>query len=162
MFRSGLMLAAVMLACLSFAGSSFGSDINAEVLQRLKALEDSNKALSEKNKQLEDQVTKAMAPKTATAAVDRAMAAEDAKMGTVVTDADPASRPLHIGGYFDVGYEYNFAQPYTQTNNQRIFDKYDANSFDVHLASLNFSRLPEKPGQAGFRMDIDYGTDLRN
>lgn len=161
MVRRGLMLAAVMLACLSLAGRSFGSDINAEVLQRLKALEDNNKALQEKNKQLEAQVTKAMAPKSATAAVDRAMAAEDAKMGSVVTDADPHCRPLKIGGYFDVGYEYNLNNPDNQLNNQRVFDKNDANSFDVHLASLNFSRLPEKPGQAGFRMDIDYGTDQR-
>ena len=155
MIQRGLMLAAILLACLSLAGSSFGADnINADVLQRLKALED-------KNNELEARLKQAQARPSATAAVDKAMAAEDAKMGTVVTAGDPCSRPLLIGGYMDVGYEYNLGRPDNGQNNLRVFDQRDTQGFDVHLASLNFSRLPEKPGQAGFRVDLDYGTDLR-
>jgi len=154
MVQRGLILAAMLLACLSL-----GSIVNAaetdmkEVMARLKALED-------KNKQLETKLKQAEARPSVSAAVDRAMAASEAKMSSVITAPDPNCRPLKIGGYVDFSYQYNLTRPDNQNNNLRTFDT-DSNGFNLHLAELNFERLPTKAGEAGFRIDIDAGTDTR-
>lgn len=154
-----LIMAAILVAGLSLVGGAFGADVTdpsmTEVLARLKALEEKNRVLEGKLKQAEAVGQRRM---SADAAVDRAMAASESKMGTVITAPDPHCRPLKIGGYLDVSYQYNFTRPDTRNNNLRVFDR-DSNGFTAHLMELNFERLPEKPGEAGFRVDLDYGTD---
>jgi hypothetical protein len=155
MRQHGLFLAAILMASLSLVSTSFGADGDmAEVLARLKALEMKNKDLETKLKQAEAR------PRT-TAAIDKAMAAEEAKMGAVITAPDPHNRPLKIGGYLDFSYQYNFNRPDNFKNNLRVFDNNDPNGFNLHLAEINFERLPTCAGQAGFRIDLDYGTDQR-
>jgi len=152
MVQRGLLLAAMLMACLSLGRSSFGADAD------VRALMERVSRLEAKNASLERQVATSHAGRTVTAEVDRAIAKSDATMGSVVTGADPHCRPLKVGGYFDTSYEFNFNMPDNQNNNQRIFDR-DSNGFNVHLAELTFDRLPTKAGEAGFRVDLAYGTD---
>ncbi|HYG77680.1 MAG TPA: outer membrane beta-barrel protein [Planctomycetota bacterium] len=154
MVQRGLILAAMLLACLSLGSAVNAADTDMkEIMARLKALE-------EKNKQLETKLKQAEARPSVTSAVDRAMAASDAKMSSVITSPDPHGRALKIGGYVDFSYQYNLTRPDNQRNNLRVFDN-DSNGFNLHLAEINFERLPTKPGQAGFRIDLAAGTDAR-
>ena len=156
MNQSGLKLVAILLALISIGVSAGAADADmAQVLARIKALE-------EKNADLE---TKLKSAGGGAAAVDKAVAESNSQLCTVITAPEPAGcstkcRNLKIGGYLDASYEYNFNRPDNQNNNQRIFDT-DSNGFNVHLAELTFDRLPTDPGQAGFRIDTAFGTDPR-
>lgn len=158
MFQRGLALAAVLLASLTF--SVCAGEASAEmkdVLARLKALEDKNKELEAKNRQLESHVKTVGATGKA---VDATLDKYTAKMANVITSPDPHGRPLRIGGYLDFSYQFNFNRPDNQNNNNRLFDR-DSNGFNLHLAELDFERLPTEAGQAGFRVDVALGTDPR-
>lgn len=122
----------------------------------LKALIDRVNALEAKNAELERRAT-AEAGKDK--ALDNAAAATDAAT-SATANVTTGGQKLTIGGYLDTSFEYNFNQPSNNNSNLRVFDN-DANGFNVHLAELTFNALPEKPGQAGFEMDIAYGTDTR-
>ncbi|MCY3018455.1 MAG: outer membrane beta-barrel protein, partial [Planctomycetota bacterium] len=124
-----------------------------EVLARLKALE-------EKNKELELRLKQAEARPGANVAIDKAMAASEQKMGKVVTAPAPHDRPLVVSGYLDFSYEYNFTRPDNQKNNLRFADT-DSNGFNLHLAEVNFARLPTEPGEVGFKISTNFGTDQR-
>ncbi|MGD0088815.1 MAG: outer membrane beta-barrel protein [Planctomycetota bacterium] len=150
----------VVLAVLLLGSVMAAEGDMADVLARLKALEEKNKAFEEKNKELEQKLKQAEARIGSGQALDKAVAAANQKMCEVVTAPDPKGRPLIIGGYFDISYEFNANRPDNQRNNLRSFDT-DSNGFNVHLAELNFSRLPTEPGQAGFRVDLALGTDQR-
>ncbi|HEY3321333.1 MAG TPA: porin [Planctomycetota bacterium] len=147
----------LLLACAVLGNACLAAEPGmADVLARLKALEDKNRELELKLKQAE-------ARPSVTAAVDKVLSdagASAAKVGAVITAPDATCRPLKIGGYLDVSYEYNLTRPDNQKNNLRIFDQ-DSNGFNVHLAKLFFERLPTKPGEAGFRVDLAFGTDAR-
>jgi hypothetical protein len=155
MVQRGLLLAGVLLACLSLGQAVRAADDAQmkDILARMKALEDKNKELETKLKAAEQR------PGT-TAALDKAIARADSQMGSVITGEDPHCRPLKIGGYIDVSYQYNFNRPDNRNNNLRTFDR-DSNGFNVHLAEINFERLPTCAGEAGFRIDLNYGTDTR-
>ena len=70
-------------------------------------------------------------------------------------------RSVRMGGYFDVSFQYNLNRPNTQANALRVFDNEDNNGFNVHLAELDFDATASAPGDAGFRLDLAFGTDAR-
>lgn len=148
------MRTAMLVAMSLFCGGLVAAEADmAQVLARLKALEDKNRDLEQRLKQAEARAGTA-------GALDKAVAEADQKLGRVVTAPDPKGRPLTVGGYLDISYQYNFNRPDNQRNNLRTFDT-DSNGFNVHMAELTFFRLPVEPGQAGFRMDLAMGTDQR-
>jgi hypothetical protein len=155
MSQRSLGLAGVLLVCLSLSLSVRAADDAQmkEILARMQALEDKNKELETKLKAAEQR------PLT-NAAVDKAIERADSQMGKALTAEDPHSRPLKLGGYLDVSYQYNLNRPDNRNNNLRTFDR-DSNGFNVHLAEINFERLPTEAGQAGFRIDLDFGADTR-
>ncbi|MCE9584800.1 MAG: porin [Planctomycetes bacterium] len=65
---------------------------------------------------------------------------------------------LRFGGSVDTIYTWNFGQPADGRNAQRVFDARD-NSFGLNLAELYIERPADKPGTAGFRVDLDFGLD---
>jgi hypothetical protein len=155
MIQRFLWIGSVLLMTAVSNGWSSDADM-ANILARLKALEDKNVELEAKNKKLEAQVH-TMGP-TTSKSVDKILMNAEEKMSAVQTAPDADGRPLKIGGYVDISYQYNITRPDNFRNNLRVYDR-DANSFAVHLAEINFDRLPAKEGQAGFRIDLDYGTD---
>ena len=122
----------------------------------LKALMDRVNALEAKNAELERRST-AEAGKDK--ALDNAAAATDAAT-SATANVTTGGQKLVIGGYLDTSFEYNFNQPSNNNNNLRVFDV-DPNGFNMHLAELTFNALPAKAGEAGFELDLAYGTDVR-
>lgn len=155
MGNRGLFLAAMFLACLSLSVSAADDAAMKEVMARLKALEDKNRDLETKLKQAETTATRRS---SVDKAVDRAMITSEEKLGSVVSCPDQFNRPLKICGSLDVTYQYNFNRPDNQFNDLRVFDKYH-NSFNANYAEVNFERLPNNPGEAGFRIDLGMGGD---
>jgi len=150
MGQRGLKMAAAFAACLCLGGVSYGaedSDVKA-LLERVKAMES-------KNAELESKLN---AVQSSRSEIDRAMARADASLGTVVTNPDPFGRPLRIGGYLDVAYQFNINRPADYNTQHRIYDNQD-NDFSVHAVELNFDRLPTKAGESGFRFDLLFGQD---
>lgn len=148
---SGLKWAAGAVACLCLSGAAIGAETDSAILERLKALE-------QKNSELESKLSNVQRSQSSRTEVDKAIAKAEATLGSVVTNSDPHGRALRIGGTLAVSYQYNFNQPDNQNNNLRAYDR-DSNGFNVHEAELNFDRLPTKSGEAGFRVDLAYGTD---
>lgn len=146
MIRSGLFMAAILVAGLSLGVASFGADAD------MKALMERISALEAKNEELERRANMA---KSTSEELDRAIAKEEATAASVTS-----SRSIKIGGYIDTGFTYNFNRPDNQNNNLRTFDT-DSNGFNLHLAELTFDALPSKPGEVGFRIDTAWGTDVR-
>jgi hypothetical protein len=135
------------LACIVLGtAAAWGEDADLKALtERIKALETRNEALQKKNDDKDTAV-----------AVDQAIASANATQANVVTNG----QKITVGGYIDTSFEYNFNQPNNTNNNLREFDV-DPNGFNLHLAELTFDALPTKPGEAGFRLDLAFGTDCR-
>jgi hypothetical protein len=155
MGNRGLFVAAMFLACLSLSVSAADDAAMKEVMARLKALEDKNRDLESKLKQAESTATRRS---SVDKAVDRAMITSEEKLGSVISCPDQFNRPLKICGSVDVSYQYNFNRPESQFNSLRAYDKFH-NSFNANYAEVNFERLPNNPGEAGFRIDLGYGAD---
>ena len=151
MVQRGLYVVAVLLAGLSLGVSTYGAT-NEEMMRTL--MERVN-SLEQKNAELE---RRANATTSTNAAVDAAIAREEATTAAAVNVN--SDHKIKIGGYFDTSYQYNFNRPDNQNNNLRIFDT-DSNGFNLHLAELTFDGLPTKPGEAGFRLDLAFGSDVR-
>jgi hypothetical protein len=150
MGQRGLKWAAAFAACLCLGGVSYGAE-DADV----KALLERVKAMESKNAELESKLNSVQSSRSE---IDRAMARADASLGTVVTNPDPFGRPLRIGGYLDVAYQFNINRPADYNTSHRIYDNQD-NDFSVHAVELNFDRLPTKAGESGFRFDLLFGQD---
>ena len=71
-----------------------------------------------------------------------------------------AGTKVTLSGYVDYSFTYNFNAPSNNNNNLRVFDN-DADGYSMHLAELCFDALPTKPGEAGFRLDLAFGQDVR-
>lgn len=143
MVQRGLLVLAIL--ALGVARAESDSDMMKKLMERVNALETKNAELERR----------ANAATSTSAAVDAAIAKEEATAANVTS-----SRAITVGGYLDTSYQYNFNQPKNWNNNYRLFDT-DPNGFNVHLAELTFDSLPKKPGEAGFRLDLAFGSDVR-
>lgn len=82
--------------------------------------------------------------------------AEGEKKGLLTIAQD-----IEMGGYVDVQYNQNFTNSgdvIAGGNTGRIFDN-NRDSFTVNAVELNFTKLANPEGGAGFRVDIAYGED---
>ena len=146
MIQRGMYMAAILVAGLTLGAQTFGQDAD------MKALMERINNLESKNAELE---RRSNLTTSTNQAIDSAIAKEEATAATV-----SSSRAIKIGGYIDTSFQYNFNRPDNQNNNLRAFDT-DSNGFNIHLAELTFDALPSKPGEAGFRIDLAFGTDTR-
>ena len=65
---------------------------------------------------------------------------------------------IRLSGFVDTTYTYNFNAPQTNINTLRVFDT-RANSFMINNAELVVEKPVVKESPAGFRVDLDFGTD---
>jgi len=65
-------------------------------------------------------------------------------------------KDVRINGFLSAGYNYNFNEPDTMAVNMRPFNDTD-NSFALELAQLVFHKDAEEAGEAGFRLDLNFG-----
>ncbi|MCC6503568.1 MAG: porin [Deltaproteobacteria bacterium] len=79
----------------------------------------------------------------------QALAADALTVADVLKD-------VQINGALSAGYNYNFNEPHTRAINLRPFN--DAhNSFALELAQLAFHKDAANAGEAGFRLDLNFG-----
>jgi hypothetical protein len=83
--------------------------------------------------------------------------ADDAKsLGTTIEDI---KNMLGLSIYLQSGYTYNFANPDSQVNGERVFD-HEANSFTVDLAQLVFNK-DASTGSVGYRLKVSAGETAK-
>ena len=63
---------------------------------------------------------------------------------------------IQANAFASFGYTYNTNKPASRLNSYRVFDS-DANTFSVDVAELVLQRVIAKPGETGFRMDLEVG-----
>lgn len=68
-------------------------------------------------------------------------------------------KDIEIHGFASSSYTYNFNEPVTNKNGNRIFDT-DHNSFKFDVGELVLMRETPNPGEIGFRTDLTYGFSL--
>ncbi|MBI1389619.1 MAG: outer membrane beta-barrel protein [bacterium] len=66
---------------------------------------------------------------------------------------------IEIGGYIDLGFNYNLSDPSTDMNSYRYFDNDEGDFVDFHALQFSFDKLPEDVDEVGFRVDMMYGED---
>jgi hypothetical protein len=79
----------------------------------------------------------------------------EAKAADALTVAD-ALKDVRINGLLSAGYNYNIGEPHTRAINLRPFnDTHD--SISLELAQLVFHKDAAEAGEAGFRLDLNFG-----
>jgi hypothetical protein len=68
-------------------------------------------------------------------------------------------REVTLDGYLSATWGYNFNRPDSRTNQVRVFD-FDDDAFKVDLFELVVQRPVSKPREAGFRMDLAFGSSV--
>jgi hypothetical protein len=66
---------------------------------------------------------------------------------------------IQANAFASFGYTYNTNKPTSRLNGFRVFDA-DANTFGVDVAELVLQRVIAKPGETGFRMDLEVGSAI--
>jgi hypothetical protein len=158
MRSTGVRVLIVSLLLIRFGlgvGAVEESDLK-QVLEQMKKME---ATIAEQQKTIVALQQAVQGKATAEEKVDKALA----KNGSAEIFHDPAlhGRKIRMGGYLDVSYQYSVNQPDNRMNNERVFDNEDVNDFNVHLAKLYFDGTAQEKGQAGFRVDLAFGTDAR-
>ena len=77
-----------------------------------------------------------------------------------VTSLEDIKNLLSMGLYFQGGYTYNFENPDSAINRQRIFDQ-KANTFLIDLAQVQFAKDPPEGG-LGFKLKISAGETAKH
>jgi Putative beta-barrel porin-2, OmpL-like. bbp2 len=77
--------------------------------------------------------------------------------------APPPAKPWYeeiaVNAFVSASYSYNFNRPDSGTNQLRVFD-FDDNSFKVDVAEVVLQKAISKPGEAGFRVDLEAGSSI--
>jgi len=84
--------------------------------------------------------------------------AEEASSG-LTSELPDWIKSIEIHSFLSLGYVYNFNDPDSDINTQRFFDfKHD--QFRVDDFQLSILNPVEEPGDAGFRVDFDAGSNI--
>jgi hypothetical protein len=145
-----------LFAVAGYVSAGESTDVK-ELLERMKKMESK---MAEQERTIKDLRAGNETKVSASQQVDKALANSSA--GVIYHDAQLHKRPIKIGGYLDVSYQYAMNQPTTpmpQYNVERVFDDMDNNDFNLHLAKIFFDGTAQEKGQAGFRIDLAFGSD---
>lgn len=84
--------------------------------------------------------------------------AEETQSG-LASDLPAWMNSIEIHSFLSLGYVYNTNDPASDFNSQRIFDfKHD--QFRVDDFQFSILKVAEEPGDAGFRIDLDAGSNI--
>lgn len=73
--------------------------------------------------------------------------------------AKPWYEELSVNAFVSASYSWNFNRPASGTNQVRVFD-FDDNTFKVDVAEVVLQKAVSKPGEAGFRVDVEAGSSI--
>jgi hypothetical protein len=68
-------------------------------------------------------------------------------------------KSIEIHSFLSVGYVWNFNEPDSNINTQRLFD-FRHNAFRADDFEFSVLRLAKDPGDIGFRFDLDVGSNI--
>lgn len=68
-------------------------------------------------------------------------------------------KAIEVHSFLSLGYVYNFNDPDSDTNSQRFFD-FKHNEFRVDTFQFSVLNPLTEPGDAGFRFDLDVGSNI--
>jgi hypothetical protein len=77
-----------------------------------------------------------------------------------ITSLEDIKNLLGLSIYLQGGYTYNFRDPDSGVNEQRIFDQ-KANTFLLDLAQIQFLREAAKPGEVGYKLKFSAGETAK-
>lgn len=163
--RIGRMLLAGVVAIAFFGVTAVhaeNSEDMKEILARMRAMEEKMNSQEKEIGALKGKLKQAEAYNAAKPnihmQIEKAMTS---KTGSDKYFHDPNlhGRDIKIGGYVDFTYQANLRAPDTRDNVERVFDRFDDNDFNLHLAKIYFDGTATEQGQAGFRVDLAFGTD---
>jgi hypothetical protein len=106
--------------------------------------------------------TQAGVPTTSVAKITASATADSAKADSAKAPAVPIPTfftEIQANAFASFGYTYNANKPTSRLNSYRVFDS-DANTFGVDVAELVLQRAVAKPGETGFRMDLEVGSAI--
>jgi hypothetical protein len=72
---------------------------------------------------------------------------------------DPWYKQISVNGLVSASYVDNFNSPRSRTNQFRVFDA-DSGTFKMDVAELVLQRAVSSPGDAGFRIDLTFGSSV--
>lgn len=147
-----------LFAIAGYVSAGESTDVK-ELLERMKKME---AKMADQEKTIKDLRAGNETKATASQQVDKALSNSSA--GAIFHDPNLHKRPIKMGGYLDVTYQYAFNQPDVPRpvyNMERGFDAMDNNDFNVHLAKIFFDGTAKEKGQAGFRIDLAFGSDAQ-
>jgi hypothetical protein len=103
--------------------------------------------------------TQAGAPIGATVAVKAAPTASTDSAAKAPAPIPTFFTEIQANAFASFGYTYNTNSPASRLNGYRVFDA-DANTFSVDVTELVLQRVIAKPGETGFRMDLEVGAAI--
>lgn len=106
----------------------------------------------------EIQMLKARLDKLEAKMADRASQDAGAAPGTAALQLPSGLQGVHMSGFVDTQYTYNFNAPETTTNTLRVFDT-QANSFMINNAQLALEKPVSSESPVGFKTELMFGTD---
>jgi hypothetical protein len=72
---------------------------------------------------------------------------------------EPWYKQISLNGLVSASYVGNFNSPPSRKNQFRVFDA-DADTFKMDVAELDIQRSVSSPGDAGFRLDLTFGSSV--
>jgi hypothetical protein len=119
-------------------------------------------AMEQRMTQLEDKLATSEQTIADQAELLKTQATPAVGAGEAVEEIDAFLRRVDVSGYVSASYVYNANNPdnpiYAQGLNQFNLDH---NTFNLDAAAIEFSMPAAEPGQAGFQLDINYGSDAQ-
>jgi hypothetical protein len=147
-----------LFAIAGYVSAGESTDVK-ELLERMKKMESK---MADQEKTIKDLRAGGEVKATASQQVDKALS--NSASSLIFHDPSLHKRAIKIGGNLDVSYQYAFNQPDVprpQYNMERGFDAMDNNDFNVHMAKIFFDGTAKEKGQAGFRIDLAFGSDAQ-
>ncbi len=80
--------------------------------------------------------------------------------GKAITGVEDIKNLLGLSIYLQGGYTYNFRNPDSGNNEQRIFDR-KANTFLIDLAEIQFLKEASNPGEIGYKLKLSAGETAK-
>ena len=154
-YHAGVLavLAAVLVGPMTMKAQTNAPENTAELIQRLRDLEQEVVTLRGEVKELKQQKT-AAATEAATPAPQAATAA------TATSGASPLFAGATVSGFVDTYYGYNLNQPASQTNTLRSFDA-RSNEFALNLIELNLDKAPDASNsRLGYHLGLGFGQAM--
>jgi putative OmpL-like beta-barrel porin-2 len=159
LFHAGVLavLAVVAAGPMTMKAQTNAPENTAELIQRLRDLEQEVVTLRGEVKELKEQKAAAV---IGTPAPTTQAAATPAAAATASSGASSLFGGATVSGFVDTYYGYNLNQPASQTNTLRFFDA-RSNEFALNMIELNLDKAPDPTNsRLGYHLGFGFGQAM--